>query len=66
MCGTCIVNPPQRTQRDVEIDNSFRGRMSSEKFGMNYDINVDPHTNEYELKVQGTNNIPDLVNARHV
>ena len=41
--------------------------MSSEKFGMNYDnINVDPHINEYELKVQGTNNIPDLVNARHV
>ena len=40
--------------------------MSSEKLGMNYDINVDPHTNEYELKVQGTNNIPDLVNVRHV
>ena len=53
--------------RDVKIDNSFRGRISSEKFGMNYDnINVDPHINEYELKVQGTNNIPDLVNARHV
>lgn len=29
--------------------------MSSEGYGMNYDINVDPHTNEYELRVQGTN-----------
>ena len=40
--------------------------MSSKGYGMNYDINVDPHINKYELKVQGTNNIPDLVNARHV
>lgn len=38
--------------------------MSSKKYGMNYDIN--PHINEYELKVQGTNNIPDLLNARHI
>ena len=36
-----LVNPPQRTQNwDVEIDNSFRGRMSSEKDGMNYDTQV--------------------------
>lgn len=35
-CATfIIVNPPQRTKWDVEIDNSFRGSMSSEKFGMN-------------------------------
>jgi hypothetical protein len=40
--------------------------MSSEKLGMNYHINIDPHIDEYELKVQGTNNISDLVNARHV
>ena len=41
--------------------------MSSEGYGMNYDIiNVDPHTNKYELEVQGTIYIPDLVNARHV
>ena len=40
--------------------------MSSKGYEMNYDINVDPRSNEYELKVQGTNNIPDLVNARHV
>ena len=40
--------------------------MSSKEYGMNYDMNVDPHINIYELKVQGTNNIPDLVNARHV
>lgn len=40
--------------------------MSSNWYGMNYDINVYPHSNEYELKVQGTNDIPDLVNARHV
>ena len=33
------------------MDNSFRGRMSSEVYGMNYDTNVDPHTNEYKLKV---------------
>ena len=40
--------------------------MSSERYGMNYDINVNPHTNKYELEVQGTNNIPYLVNARRV
>ena len=40
--------------------------MSSKEYGMNYDINVDPHINEYELKVQGTKHIPDLVNARHI
>ncbi|GJY64978.1 hypothetical protein Tco_0466438 [Tanacetum coccineum] len=41
------------------------GRMSSVKFEMNYDnTNDDPHTNEYELEVQGTI-IPDLIKARH-
>ncbi|GJY46115.1 hypothetical protein Tco_0435178 [Tanacetum coccineum] len=55
------------TKWDVESDNSFRGRMSSEIFEMNYDnTNGDPHTNEYELEVQGTIYIPYLVIAKHV
>ncbi|GJY33859.1 hypothetical protein Tco_0418328 [Tanacetum coccineum] len=37
------------------------GKMSSMKFGMNYDnTNGDPHVNEYELEVQGTIYIQDL------
>ncbi|GJS51138.1 hypothetical protein Tco_0624500 [Tanacetum coccineum] len=41
--------------------------MSSMKFGMIYDnTNGDSHSNEYELEVQGTIYIPDLVIARHV
>ena len=37
--------------------------MSSEKYGMNYDMNVDLHSNENELYVKGTIYIPDLVIA---
>ena len=41
--------------------------MSINKFGMNYDnINDDPQTNKYELEVQGTIYIPDLVISRHI
>ncbi|GKB23340.1 ATPase 9-like protein, partial [Tanacetum coccineum] len=41
-------------------------RMNNKKFGMNYvNINVDPHTNEYELEFQGTTDIPDIYNICH-
>ncbi|GJW08287.1 ribonuclease H-like domain-containing protein [Tanacetum coccineum] len=57
-------------EKGVSVDGVVkinRGRMSSMNFGMNYDnTNGDPHTNEYELEVQGTIYIPDLVIARHV
>ncbi|GJY64230.1 hypothetical protein Tco_0465690 [Tanacetum coccineum] len=60
----CIVEDPIWEKITYELEEPFCNfrRMSSKKFGMNYDnMNVDPYTNEHELEVQGTIYIPDLM-----